>query len=62
MQEKKFGTQYIDRGWSVPHIYKRELLLLSSDIDVGRGNKTKCIFFPALKHAKTKLQVVRSSE
>lgn len=60
-KKKKVGTQYIDGG-GVYHIYKRGALLLSSDIDVGRQNKTKCVFFPALKHAKTKLQVVCSSE
>lgn len=63
-KKKRVGTQYIDRGWSVSHIYKRGLLLLSSDIDVGRENKTKCIFFPALKHADkitscTQLRIIK---
>lgn len=58
-------TRYIDRGWSVLYIQKRGITsVLPPDIDVRRGDKNKCIFFPVLKHAKTKclLQVVCSSE
>lgn len=41
-RKKNSWDQYIDRGWSVSYIYTRGLLLLSSDTDVGRDNKTKC--------------------
>lgn len=56
--QKGARTQYIDRGWSVLYIQKRGITsVLPSDIDVGRGDKNKCIFFPVLKHAKTKMLI-----